>query len=192
MEARYFSSDKSDWTDFVNTPSVIRHGQIDFTKEVGGSFEAWRFRGEASGRQGRGGRMQIPEFLCRGLGRGGYLPVRRIKVAVFTIGNADRAAIVLPYKRPPGYMRTRPFFAKHNDSLCISSPRASQMSRHSLYAILCFDRAHLLKMSSTVRNFSNPFFVHCSKFFSFIRVSILWVGDIKRFQKIKSVDLFPF
>lgn len=106
---------KSDWTDFVNTRSVIRHGQIDFTKEVGGgSFGAWWLRGEASRRQGRGGRMQIPEFLCRGLSRGGYLPVRRIKVAVFTIGNADRAAIVLPYKRPPGYMRTRPFFAKHN------------------------------------------------------------------------------
>lgn len=148
--------------------------------------------------------MQIPEFLCRGLGRGGYLPVRRIKVAVFTIGNADRAAIVLPYKRPPGYMRTRPFFAKHNDSLCISSPRASQMSRQSLYAILCFDCVHLLKMSSTVWNFSNPSFVHCLKcfFFSFsfrhraffIRINILdgKYIRIEDFKKSRSWIYFHF
>lgn len=79
-----------------------RFHEIGETEETPGP---WWLRGEASRRQGRGGWMQIPEFLCRPW-RSGYLAVQRIKVAVFTIGNADRAAIVLPYKRPPGYRRT--------------------------------------------------------------------------------------
>lgn len=79
-----------------------RFHEIGETEDTAG---LWWLRGEASRRQGRGGWMQIPEFLCRPW-RSGYLAVQRIKVAVFTIGNADRAAIVLPYKRPPGYRRT--------------------------------------------------------------------------------------
>lgn len=142
--------------------------------------------------------MQIPEFLCRGLGRGGYLPVRRIKVAVFTIGNADRAAIVLPYKRPlpatcgPGLSSLnttiRCTFLRHAHHKCPAN---------SLYAILCFDCAHLLKMSSTVSNLSNLFFCYIVQsiffffqmLFLFIRVNIFWVGNIKsgRFQRIKRI-----
>lgn len=143
--------------------------------------------------------MQIPEFLCRGLGRGGYLPVRRIKVAVFTIGNADRAAIVLPYKRPlpatcgPGLSSLnttiRCTFLRHAHHKCPAN---------SLYAILCFDCAHLLKMPSTVSNLSNLFFCYIVQsifFFSFrcffflFESNIFWVGNIKsgRFQRIKRI-----
>ena len=66
-------------------------------------------------------------------------------------------------------MRTRPFFAKHNDPLRISSPRASQMSsqltiRDTLFRL----RAPLENVLHCFKLVESFLLLHCSKYFLFL------------------------